>query len=231
MIRIATLIAAVALATPAAAQIAETSLLSPSRLTEESWIPRPAPTLLRIAQELPAPAPALVAAPLPLDVPAPLAVPVPLAVAAPAPAAPTVAAAVSAPAPLLPAPEERAAPAGPALRRAATVTGDIVRIGDLVDNAGAVAEVAIFRAPDLGQTGSVPAARVRELISCRPAGLVRLLRRPSPRRLRRQRKSRPPLKATALARRCNKSTPRARWSQARRVPTRKATMPVDTTGT
>src|SRR5882757_976143 len=157
MIRIATLIAAVALATPGAAQIAETSLLSPSRLTEERWIPRPAATLLRIAQELPSPAPALVAAPLPLAVPAPLAVAVP-AVAAPAP---TVAAAVSAPAPLLPAPEERAAPA---LRRAATVTGDIVRIGDLVDNAGAVAEVAIFRAPDLGQTGSVPAARVREAV-------------------------------------------------------------------
>jgi flagella basal body P-ring formation protein FlgA len=39
-----------------------------------------------------------------------------------------------------------------------------VRIGDLVENAGAVAEVAIFRAPDLGQTGSVPAARVREAV-------------------------------------------------------------------
>jgi flagella basal body P-ring formation protein FlgA len=39
-----------------------------------------------------------------------------------------------------------------------------VRIGDLVENAGAVAEVAIFRAPDLGQTGSVPAARVLDAV-------------------------------------------------------------------
>jgi flagella basal body P-ring formation protein FlgA len=48
----------------------------------------------------------------------------------------------------------------PSLRAAATVTGDIVRIGDLVENAGAVAEVPIFRAPDLGETGSVPVASV-----------------------------------------------------------------------
>jgi flagella basal body P-ring formation protein FlgA len=45
-----------------------------------------------------------------------------------------------------------------------TVTGEIVRIGDLVENAGAVAEVAIFRAPNLGQTGSVPAASVRDAV-------------------------------------------------------------------
>ena len=48
----------------------------------------------------------------------------------------------------------------PSLKAAATVTGDIVRIGDLIDNAGAVADVPIFRAPDLGQTGSVPVASV-----------------------------------------------------------------------
>jgi flagellar basal body P-ring formation protein FlgA len=48
----------------------------------------------------------------------------------------------------------------PSLKPAATVTGDIVRIGDLVENAGAVADVPIFRAPDLGQTGSVPVASV-----------------------------------------------------------------------
>jgi flagella basal body P-ring formation protein FlgA len=48
----------------------------------------------------------------------------------------------------------------PSLRAAATVMGDIVRIGDLVENAGAVADVPIFRAPDLGQTGSVPVASV-----------------------------------------------------------------------
>jgi flagellar basal body P-ring formation protein FlgA len=54
--------------------------------------------------------------------------------------------------------------AAPKLKSAATVAGDIVRIGDLVDNAGAVADVPIFRAPDLGQTGSVPAARVIEAV-------------------------------------------------------------------
>ncbi len=52
----------------------------------------------------------------------------------------------------------------PSLRAAATVTGEIVRIGDLVDNAGAVADVPIFRAPDLGQTGSVPLASVLEAL-------------------------------------------------------------------
>ncbi len=52
----------------------------------------------------------------------------------------------------------------PALKREARIVSDIVRIGDLVDNAGAVAEVAIFRAPDLGQTGSVPASRVIEAV-------------------------------------------------------------------
>jgi flagella basal body P-ring formation protein FlgA len=54
--------------------------------------------------------------------------------------------------------------AGPALKASATVAGEIVRIGDLVENAGAVAEVPIFRAPDLGQTGSVPVARVMEAV-------------------------------------------------------------------
>ena len=54
--------------------------------------------------------------------------------------------------------------AGPSLRVSATVTGDLVRIGDLIDHAGAVADVAIFRAPDLGQTGSVPVASVIEAV-------------------------------------------------------------------
>ncbi len=51
-------------------------------------------------------------------------------------------------------------PATPALKANVTVLDEIVRIGDLVENAGAVADVPIFRAPDLGQTGSVPAERV-----------------------------------------------------------------------
>jgi flagellar basal body P-ring formation protein FlgA len=58
----------------------------------------------------------------------------------------------------------------PALRASVTVTGDIVRIGDLVENAGAVAEVPIFRAPDLGTRGAVPTERVVEAI--RPHQLI-----------------------------------------------------------
>ncbi|MEA2954208.1 MAG: flagellar basal body P-ring formation protein FlgA [Alphaproteobacteria bacterium] len=51
-------------------------------------------------------------------------------------------------------------PASPMLRRAVTVESDVVRIGDLIDNAGAAANIPIFRAPDLGDTGPVPAKRV-----------------------------------------------------------------------
>jgi flagella basal body P-ring formation protein FlgA len=43
----------------------------------------------------------------------------------------------------------------PKLKELVTVTADVVRIGDLVENAGPAAGIAIFRAPDLGQTGSV----------------------------------------------------------------------------
>jgi flagella basal body P-ring formation protein FlgA len=52
----------------------------------------------------------------------------------------------------------------PALRASATVTGDVVRIGDLIDNAGAVAEVPIFRSPDLGTRGAVATDRIVEAI-------------------------------------------------------------------
>lgn len=48
----------------------------------------------------------------------------------------------------------------PALRPSVTVAGDVVRIGDFVDNAGSAANIAIFRAPDPGTTGSVPASRI-----------------------------------------------------------------------
>jgi flagellar basal body P-ring formation protein FlgA len=58
----------------------------------------------------------------------------------------------------------------PALRANVTVTGDIVRIGDLVENAGPVADVPIFRAPDLGTRGAVPTERVVEAI--RPHQLI-----------------------------------------------------------
>src|SRR6476660_7597752 len=50
--------------------------------------------------------------------------------------------------------------AAPALRASVTVTSDLVRIGDIVDNAGSAAQIAIYRAPDLGTTGSLPVAQV-----------------------------------------------------------------------
>ena len=59
--------------------------------------------------------------------------------------------------------------ARPTLKPSVTVTGDLVRIGDLVEGAGAHAGVAIFRAPDLGTSGPVSVARVRDAL--RPYGL------------------------------------------------------------
>lgn len=48
----------------------------------------------------------------------------------------------------------------PVLKAHAVVHGDLVKIGDLVENAGFIANVPIFRAPDLGTTGAVPADAV-----------------------------------------------------------------------
>jgi flagellar basal body P-ring formation protein FlgA len=53
-----------------------------------------------------------------------------------------------------------AVPAVPRLKQLVTVTSEIVRIGDLVQNAGAAADIPVFRAPDLGQTGTVAVDRV-----------------------------------------------------------------------
>ena len=58
----------------------------------------------------------------------------------------------------------------PALRGNVTVDSGIVRIGDLIANAGPVADVPIFRAPDLGTTGSVSTERIIEAI--RPHQLI-----------------------------------------------------------
>lgn len=55
-------------------------------------------------------------------------------------------------------------PARPKLKADAVVDGDIVRVGDLVANAGIIADVPIFRAPDLGGTGTVPAEAVVEAV-------------------------------------------------------------------
>jgi flagella basal body P-ring formation protein FlgA len=62
-----------------------------------------------------------------------------------------------------------AAPA-PRLKREAIVSTDVVRIGDLIDGAGLAAGIAIFRAPDIGETGNVQAYRV--LDAARAHGLA-----------------------------------------------------------
>ena len=54
--------------------------------------------------------------------------------------------------------------AAPRLKELVTVSSEIVRIGDLVENAGTAADVPVFRAPDLGQTGAVPVSRIAEAL-------------------------------------------------------------------
>jgi flagellar basal body P-ring formation protein FlgA len=58
----------------------------------------------------------------------------------------------------------------PALKSSVTVTSDVVRIGDLVENAGPVANIPIFRSPDLGTTGAVDTDRIVDAI--RPHELI-----------------------------------------------------------
>ena len=60
----------------------------------------------------------------------------------------------------------------PRLKAEVTVTEAIVRIGDLIENAGLLADRPIFRAPDVGTTGQVEAWRVIE--TARQAGLNRI---------------------------------------------------------
>eukprot|EP01037_Dinobryon_pediforme_P021946 gene21946-22953_t len=57
----------------------------------------------------------------------------------------------------------------PVLRSQVVVTSDLVTVGDFFEGAGLVGTTAIFRAPDLGKTGSVPAAKV--VAAARAAGL------------------------------------------------------------
>jgi flagella basal body P-ring formation protein FlgA len=42
------------------------------------------------------------------------------------------------------------------------VSSDVVTLGDLFENAGAAAGIAVFRAPDLGMSGTIQASRVEE---------------------------------------------------------------------
>nr|WP_041345432.1 flagellar basal body P-ring formation chaperone FlgA [Nitrobacter winogradskyi] len=52
----------------------------------------------------------------------------------------------------------------PVLRGRVDVTDKMVRIGDLVDNAGDAAQIAIYRAPDPGTTGTLPAAQLLDVL-------------------------------------------------------------------
>jgi flagellar basal body P-ring formation protein FlgA len=57
--------------------------------------------------------------------------------------------------------------AAPVLRANVNVTSDVVRIGDVIDNAGPAGQIAIYRAPDLGTTGSLPVAQVLSVLRAR----------------------------------------------------------------
>lgn len=50
----------------------------------------------------------------------------------------------------------------PSLKGEITVNGEFVRLGDLIDNAGANATAPIFRAPELGASGTIQVYRVIE---------------------------------------------------------------------
>lgn len=50
--------------------------------------------------------------------------------------------------------------AAPVLRANVTVTSELVRVGDLVDNAGSYAQVPVYRAPDLGTTGTLATTQI-----------------------------------------------------------------------
>jgi flagellar basal body P-ring formation protein FlgA len=50
--------------------------------------------------------------------------------------------------------------ATPVLRAQVTVENDIVRIGDMIENAGSAAQIAIYRSPDLGTTGSLQTTQI-----------------------------------------------------------------------
>lgn len=51
-----------------------------------------------------------------------------------------------------------------ALKRSVVVKDNLVRIGDLFDHAGALAGVPVFRAPDIGTTGTVSTAKVLDAV-------------------------------------------------------------------
>jgi flagella basal body P-ring formation protein FlgA len=60
--------------------------------------------------------------------------------------------------------EEAGAAPIPTLKRTVAVSDDLVRIGDMIDNAGDVADTPIFRSPDAGTTGRVTLQQVIDAI-------------------------------------------------------------------
>jgi flagella basal body P-ring formation protein FlgA len=52
----------------------------------------------------------------------------------------------------------------PTLRASVTLTADVVRVGDLIDNAGPAAQIPVYRSPDLGTTGALPVAQVLSVL-------------------------------------------------------------------
>ena len=54
--------------------------------------------------------------------------------------------------------------AAPVLRANVSVAGELVRIGDVIDNAGSFGKIAIYRAPELGTTGTLPTAQVLSVL-------------------------------------------------------------------
>jgi flagella basal body P-ring formation protein FlgA len=53
-------------------------------------------------------------------------------------------------------------PTVPSLKDTAAVEGEFVRLGDLIENIGSNAKTPVFRAPELGQTGTIQVYRIIE---------------------------------------------------------------------
>src|SRR5258706_15760092 len=54
--------------------------------------------------------------------------------------------------------------AAPVLRAKVAAASDLVRIGDVIDNAGTSGKIAIYRAPELGTIGTLSTAQVLSVL-------------------------------------------------------------------
>ncbi|MBR0738655.1 flagellar basal body P-ring formation protein FlgA [Bradyrhizobium liaoningense] len=54
--------------------------------------------------------------------------------------------------------------APPTLRASVAVSSDVVRVGDLIDNAGSAALIPVYRSPDLGTTGTLTVGQVLSVL-------------------------------------------------------------------